>query len=119
MQLTATPPVGPRFAGLPKHRPPVGPTRVDAREGDGGFDWESLVPLFIHPVKVAVIEALGWIEQPLSPTELVNLFEHRKYNLGVVAYHVSGLAKAGIIEATDERQARGARETYYYFPSSL
>lgn len=119
MQITAIPPATPRFAGLPKHRPPVGPTRVDAREGDEGFDWESLVPLFVHPAKVAIIEALHWIEQPLSSTELVTLFEHGKYNLGVVSYHVSSLAKAGVIEVTDERQARGARETYYYFPSSL
>lgn len=119
MQLTATPPVAPRFAGLPKHRPPVRPTRVDAREGDEGFDWESLVPLFIHPAKVAVIEAMQWIEQPLSSTELVNLFEDRKYNLGVLAYHVGSLAKVGVIEVTGVRQARGAQETYYYFPSSL
>jgi hypothetical protein len=119
MQLTATPPVAPRFVGLPKHRPPVGPSRVDEGEGDEGFDWESLVPLFIHPAKVAVIEALHWIGQPLSSTELVNLFGHRKYNLGVVSYHVSSLAKVGVIEATGARQARGAQETYYFFPSSL
>lgn len=118
MQLTATPPVAPKFVGLPKHRPPVRPSRVDKGEGDEGCDWESLVSLFIHPAKVAVIEALHWIEQPLSSTEMVNLFEDRKYNLGVVSYHVSSLAKAGVIRAIGARQARGAQETYYYFPSS-
>lgn len=117
MRITAIPSATPRFAGLPKHRPPVGPRRVDAKKGDGGFDWESLVPLFIHPVKVAILEALDWIEQPLSSTELATLFDERKSSLGVVAYHVSILAKVGVIEATDERQARGARETYYFFPN--
>ena len=34
------------------------------------FNWGSLVPYLIHPVKVAIIEAMEWVEVPLSPREL-------------------------------------------------
>jgi predicted transcriptional regulator len=87
---------------------------VASSNGLTEFDWEALVGTVLHPVKVAIIEALHWTEQPLSSTELVNLFSHRKYSLGVVSYHVTSLAKFGVIEMTGARQARGARETYYY-----
>lgn len=116
MNIATTPHVAPMFPGLPKQRPSVGPNRA-AAEGDEGFDWESLVPLFVHPIKVEVIEAMHWIGQPLSATELATILASRKYKLGVVAYHVSKLAKLGVIEVTHERQVRGARETYYFFPS--
>jgi hypothetical protein len=99
------------FTGLPKERPSLPP---NSSNGHREFAWEALVATVLHPVKVATIEALLWIEQPLSSTELVNLFDHRGWPLGVVSYHVSALAKLGVIEATDERQVRGARETYHY-----
>lgn len=114
MEITTTPPVTPVFMGLSRDRPPVGPTR-GMSEGDEGFNWETLVPLFIHPIKVAVIEALDWIGQPLSPTELMAIFDG-EYKLGALAYHVSTLAKFGVVAVTHERQVRGARETYYFFP---
>ena len=118
MEIATTPPVAPVFLGLSKHRPSVGPNR-EVTKGGEGFDWESLVPLFIHPVKIEVIEAMHWIGQPLSATELSSILAPRKYKLGVVAYHVTTLAKMGVIEVTHERQVRGARETYYFFPRSI
>jgi hypothetical protein len=114
MDITTTPPVTPIFLGLSRERPSAGPSR-EAMMGGGGFDWESLVPLFVHPAKVAVIEALAWIGQPLSPTELVAIVGGR-YKLGSLSYHVAYLAKLGVLAVTHERQVRGARETYYYFP---
>lgn len=118
MQIATTPPVAPVFMGLSKQRPSVGPNRV-ATVGGEGFDWESLVPIFVHPVKIEVIEAMHWIGQPLSATELASILAQRKYKLGVVAYHVTSLAKLGVLEMTHERQVRGARETYYFFPRSI
>lgn len=119
LDITTTSAVTPRFSGLPKDRPPIRSSREATTNGDGGaFDWESLVPLFIHPLKVAVVEALDWIEQPLSPTELALMFDEKGWTLGIVAYHVNTLLKAGVIEVIGERQARGARESYYYFPQA-
>lgn len=116
MEITPIQSITPRAGVLSRDRPPARPSREAA--GGEGFDWESLIPLFVHPVKVAVIEALAWIEQPLSAAELVSILEGESHSLGVVAYHVSMLAKLGVIEVRHERQSRGARETYYFFPSS-
>jgi hypothetical protein len=118
MEITPIQSVTPRAGVLSRNRPLVRPSRA-ATQGDEGFDWESLIPLFVHPVKVAVIEALAWIGQPLSSAELSTILAGRAHSLGVVAYHVSRLAKLGVIEVTHERQTRGARETYYFFPGSV
>lgn len=96
----------------------VGPST----EGEGGeltFDWGSLVPHLVHPAKVAIIEALLWVREPLSPSDLVKLFDDGKdYYLSIVAYHVRGLVKAGALEVRRTRQVRGAQETYYFFPAA-
>jgi hypothetical protein len=90
------------------------------REGEGGeptFDWGSLVPLLVHPAKVAIIEALLWVERPLSPTEIVRLLgNEREYYLSLVSYHTVSLAKVGVIKKVRTRSARGALEKFYYFP---
>ena len=62
----------PPCAGLPpmppRELPPVWPRPGGTITVQGGerFDWEALVPLVIHPLKVAILEALEWIGQPLS-----------------------------------------------------
>jgi len=78
--------------------------------------WEALVPRVVHPVKVAVIEALRWIGRPMSPTELVVVLDCKDFYLGLVAYHVGKLVELGAVEPVRERQVRGAIETFYFFP---
>jgi hypothetical protein len=41
-------------------------------EGDEPLpvNWEELVPLLVHPLRVAVIEALRHIDEPLSAPDL-------------------------------------------------
>jgi len=73
------------------------------------FDWFRLVPQFVHPVRVAIIEALAWIGEPLSPSELVDVFD-QQWVLSVVSYHVRVLAQAGVLE-----EVRGSRQTFYFF----
>lgn len=86
-------------------------------ERDGStFDWAALVPRLVHPLKVEIIEALLWIDQPLSSADLVKVFEARRGSLSVIAYHVKGLAKVGAIEVVRRRQVRGAEEKFYAFP---
>lgn len=113
MEIETTPPVAPHFLGLSKHRPDPKPNR-QASSGKQSFDWGSLVPRCIHPIKVAIIEAMSWIDQPLSATELRAILGKESFGLGTVAYHVNTLAQLGVIEATHQRQVRGARETYYF-----
>lgn len=83
------------------------------------FDWGGLVPVFVHPVKVAIIEALAWIGEPLSAVGLERSFLYcHTWNLPIVAYHVRGLAKIEAIVAVGSRRVRGSTETFYFFPKS-
>lgn len=86
--------------------------------GEQPFDWDWLVPLLIHPAKVAIVEALAWIGQPLSPTEMANLFsDNRDFYLSLISHHVRELAKVGALEMVKTRPVRGATEKFYFFPS--
>lgn len=93
--------------------PNVAPRRAKA---GGDFDWAALAALTVHPLKVAIIEALRWMEQPLSTGELVVMLADAAYNSDMVLYHAGGLIKLGFLEVTHHRQVRGAREKYYFFP---
>jgi hypothetical protein len=77
-------------------------------------DWGKVIATYVHPIKVAILEAMSWIGEPLSSTECSRMFPPRRHGLGVVSYHMADLLKAGLVEDTNERAARGARETYYY-----
>lgn len=79
------------------------------------FDWAGLVPRFVHPLKVAIIEAMVWVDEPLSATDLTNAFLG-EFHLSLVSYHLTGLAKAGAVEQVGERQVRGALQRFYFFP---
>lgn len=79
------------------------------------FDWSRLVPHFVHPVKVATIEAIRCTGRPLSPPQLHELFNSR-FTLAQVSYHARRLAQVGGLVEFDRRQVRGGRETYYSLP---
>lgn len=78
--------------------------------------WGALVPHVVHPAKVAAIEAMLWMEQPLSCNQLVNLFDRDDLYLSLVSYHVGQLVKFGVLQRTGSCQRRGATETFYFFP---
>jgi hypothetical protein len=79
------------------------------------FDWQALVPHCIHPLKVAIVEALLWVRTPLSASELQNLFSE-KISVSLIAYHMTKLAQAGAIEKVGQRPVRGAMQKFYFFP---
>lgn len=98
---------------LPKSRPPIQPNGNALMQSEPPFDWAGLVSRIVHPVKVAIIEAVLWVGQPLSATELTAVFDDEN-SLGVVAHHAKSLADLGVLEVTATRQVRGARESYYF-----
>lgn len=79
------------------------------------FQWDALVPHFVHPIKVAIIEAMLWIDRPLSASELARVFLGES-DLSLVSYHLNKLAGTGVIVQVGERQVRGALQRFYYFP---
>lgn len=84
-------------------------------EGDElAFGWDALVPRVVHPLKVAIIEALRWIGQPLSATELKNLFDDGS-DLSLISYHLVTLSKVEVLTIVRERRGRGSIEKFYFF----
>lgn len=84
-------------------------------EGDEPFDWSALVPRIVHPLRVAIVEALFWLDQPLSSTDMVKLMDDPDIYLSHVAYHVGRLVEADVLKPVRRRQVRGATETFYFF----
>lgn len=76
------------------------------------MDWDALIARLIHPTQLAVIEAMLWIDRPLSSAELVRVFDGEVV-LSSVAYHVRRLADLGVLELTSTRQVRGAIEHFF------
>jgi hypothetical protein len=88
-------------------RPPSHPSN----NGDS-FDWDLLVPHLVHPMKVAIIEAMMWIEVPVSPKELDLAFDEQ-YGVSLVSYHMRRLADVGVVEKVHQQAVRGALQTFY------
>lgn len=81
------------------------------------YAWIMLAPRLIHPIKLLIMEALVYMEQPLSASEITALLDDPGHYLGLIDYHLKGLAEAGVVEAVSDRQGRGALERFFYFPS--
>ncbi len=80
--------------------------------GDDAFQWDSLVPHLLHPLKVSIVEAMSWVGEPISPRDLDRMFDDM-YGVSLVAYHVRGLAEMEAIEKVGERAVRGALQSFY------
>lgn len=76
------------------------------------FHWEDLVPLLVHPVKVVVIEAMTWIDRPLSATDLDRILQG-EFGVSLLSYHLRRLAELEIIAPARRETTRGATQTFY------
>jgi len=76
------------------------------------FDWEALVPLLVHPVKVEIIEAMTWIGLPLSATDLDRIL-HGHVGVSLLSYHLRKLAEVGALKRVRREPVRGAVQTFY------
>src|SRR6476646_9091926 len=79
-------------------------------------NWELLARATAHPLRVSVLEILG-IDggRVLSPSDLSRELQIPLSNTN---YHVTELAKSGLIELVRERQVRGATEHFYRLPGT-
>jgi len=79
-------------------------------------NWERLARATAHPLRVSILEILG-IDggRVLSPSDLSRELQIPLSNTN---YHVTELAKSGLIELVRERQVRGATEHFYRLPSA-
>jgi hypothetical protein len=113
--MTPTPPIGqlvkePLFLDQEAERE-AGPS-FDS--GDS-FDWERLVAVSLHPLKVGIVEALSWLRQPLSATELARMVGGGKYSRDLIQYHAGCLENWGVLAVAEVRRTQGGWESYYFF----
>jgi DNA-binding transcriptional ArsR family regulator len=77
-------------------------------------EWERLARATAHPLRISVLEILGLDGgRTLSPSDLC---QELQIPLSNTNYHVTELAKAGLIELVRQRQVRGATEHFYRLP---
>lgn len=81
------------------------------------FAWQTLIPQLLHPIKVHIIEALMWVERPLSASDLTKLFGKTgsQSYLSKVSYHARKLESLGVLEVKRTRPVRGVVESFYVF----
>jgi DNA-binding transcriptional ArsR family regulator len=74
-------------------------------------NWQLLARANTHPLRVSILEVLHLDGgRRLSPKDLSLELQAP---LSTVNYHVTELAKAGLVEIVGERQVRGAIEHFY------
>jgi DNA-binding transcriptional ArsR family regulator len=76
------------------------------------FNWEALVPLLVHPVKVEIIEAMSWIGLPLSATDLDRVMRGQ-VGVSLLSYHLRKLTEVGALVRVRQEPVRGAVQTFY------
>ncbi|MFL5898000.1 MAG: hypothetical protein ACJ76D_06000 [Solirubrobacterales bacterium] len=71
------------------------------------FCWSSLVASVVHPVKVAIIEALLWIEEPLSAVQIVRLFRGagREFYDSNIRFHLRALVEIELLEPVNPQDS--------------
>ena len=78
------------------------------------LNWEHLARATAHPLRISILEILGLDGgRTLSPSDLS---QELQIPLSNTNYHVTELAKAGLIELVRQRQVRGATEHFYRIP---
>jgi DNA-binding transcriptional ArsR family regulator len=110
---------------MAKGNPTTNGTRASSTSKNGArprgesipVDWERLARATAHPLRVSILEILG-IDggRVLSPSDLSHELHIPLSNTN---YHVTELAKAGLIVLVRQRAVRGATEHFYTLPEAL
>jgi len=79
---------------------------------EGRPAWEAAFFSLLHPVQIAVVEALGWTGEPMSSRLLFEVLGGA-WPLGTVGYHVHRLALTGVLEERYREPVRGVTEHFY------
>lgn len=88
--------------------------------GEPVIDWAALAPHIAHPVREGIVEAMRWVGEPLSKSELLPILRSDDPDLSLsgVSYHVTTLVGAGALVTVAERATAGSMEALYFFPAS-
>ncbi|HEY5815243.1 MAG TPA: hypothetical protein VIS95_02770 [Solirubrobacterales bacterium] len=70
------------------------------------FYWDGAAARVLHPVRVEIIEAMRWIDRPLSAIDLVYVFEGKQLGLWI-EHHLRCLVKLRIAVEENDGQGTG------------
>ena len=87
--------------------------------GEIRFDWGALVPHAVHPLKVVMVEAIAWIGEPLSASQMEKMFDGSGYSVAVISYHLKALLGWGAVEIVERRRVKGVIEKSYFFTDEI
>lgn len=95
------------------------PTYLGAASDSHFPGWEMYVANFVHPLKVAIVEALCWVGAPLSAIQLTKLCSGggERFREPNVRYHLHQLVKVGVLEIVSSGpfDQEGEIDTFFYF----
>lgn len=65
-------------------------------KGNEPLEWSELVPLIVHPIRLAILEAMLWIDEPLAAVDVEHICGGERGS-SVIAYHLSVLQQANLL----------------------
>jgi hypothetical protein len=80
-------------------------------------DWDGLLVRLLHKTQLEIIEAMGWVNRPMSASQLVQVFDEST-TLASVSYHVRRLRGIGVLRLSWIRPVRGTKERLHRLASA-
>jgi hypothetical protein len=95
--------------------PRPGDSTSFSREKRERYAWSELAPRLVDPTRLAIMEALLRLEQPLTAADLAPMLGA---SLELARYHCRALVKAGVLEIVELRLPPGSSrdESAFDFP---
>lgn len=102
-----------RFSTTPNLIPDSSPP-FSVEKGEQ-YVWGNLALRLVHPLRVAIIEALYRCEQPLSVGDLASVLSESE---DLIRYHSKALVREGVLEVVEVRPrgGEGGDEAFLDFP---
>jgi hypothetical protein len=77
----------------------------------GHLYWSALAARVLHPAQVEIIEALRWIDRPLSATDLLRIFEGQRVGVRIER-RLRQLARIDAIALDDTQRGPMGQRAY-------
>jgi hypothetical protein len=81
--------------------------------GAAAVDWDGLLVSLLHPTQFQIIEAMHWICQPISASQLLHVLDRDPRDLSAVSCHLRRLSDLKIVWLVSAKSVRGATERLY------
>lgn len=74
--------------------------------------WGKLAVKVLHPTQLLIVEAIWWVEEPLSATLLHGIYEGGVHS-SLLSYHCRRLERLEVLEQVSEVPVRGVAEKFF------